>query len=82
MKFTKAFKGVVDGDVYATEFKKGQECPKELEAAISDAGAVGNKSDKQLAAEAAAEAQAEAAAEAEATAEAEPKAAADAEANK
>ncbi len=71
MKFSEAFKGVVNGDVYATEFKKGQDCPKELEAAASDAGVIGTKSNKQLTAEAAAEAEAQAAAEAEALSEAE-----------
>jgi hypothetical protein len=73
MKFSKAFSGVVDGDVYPTEFKKGQDCPKELETAATDAGAIGEKSAKQIAAEleaeAAAEAEAQAAAEAAADAE-------------
>ena len=44
MKFTKPFSGVVKGDVYATQFKKGQTCPAELEAAAIDADAVGGKS--------------------------------------
>lgn len=34
MKFLKdGFKGVVNGDVYPTVFKKGDECPEELERA-------------------------------------------------
>jgi hypothetical protein len=70
MKFTKAFSGVIDGDVYPTEFKKGQDCPKELAAAAADAGAVGAKSDKQIAADLAAENEAQTAAELAAEAEA------------
>lgn len=40
MKFTDEFKGVKDGDIYPVTFKAGDECPKELEAAAREAGAL------------------------------------------
>jgi hypothetical protein len=30
MKFTKPFRGVIDGEFYPTEFQIGDECPSEL----------------------------------------------------
>ena len=30
MKFTKPFRGVIDGEFYPTEFQIGDECPPEL----------------------------------------------------
>ena len=40
MKFTKQFHGVKDGDIYPTQFEPGEECPRELEAAAHEAGAL------------------------------------------
>lgn len=44
MKFTKdGFRGVRDGEIYATVFAKGEDCPKELELAALEQGFVGKK---------------------------------------
>lgn len=40
MKFIKPFKGVKSGDIYPTDFAKGDECPPELEGAALQCGAV------------------------------------------
>lgn len=51
MRFLKdGFKGVVNGDVYPTEFKKGDECPEELERAAVELGFVksGQKGGEEL----------------------------------
>lgn len=39
-KFTKSFSGVVAGDIYPTDFEKGEECPAELVEAAKEAGAL------------------------------------------
>ena len=39
-KLTKDFRGVIDGDIYPTDFKAGDECPKELEAGAKEVGAL------------------------------------------
>ncbi|MEV8518666.1 hypothetical protein ABZR86_02600 [Dyella marensis] len=39
-KFSKAFKGVKDGDIYPTSFAKGADCPPELEEAAASVGAL------------------------------------------
>ena len=38
--FAKAFRGVKDGEIYPTVFSKGDECPKELEQAAVELGAL------------------------------------------
>ena len=40
MKFIKNFSGVRRGEIYPTEFEKGEDCPLELELAAMDCGAV------------------------------------------
>jgi len=44
-KLSKAFKGVKDGDIYPTEFAKGEDCPPELEEGARSLGAL--STDKQ-----------------------------------
>ena len=39
-KFSKPFKGVKDGDIYPTQFDKGDNCPPELEDAAKSVGAL------------------------------------------
>jgi len=39
-KFTKPFKGVPQGEIYPKEFKSGDECPSELEAAAREKDAL------------------------------------------
>ncbi len=39
MKASKPFKGVMEGDIYPTEFNPGDEIPPELEAAALELGA-------------------------------------------
>lgn len=48
MKFTKAFKGVPNGEIYPVDYQPGEECPAELEdgAAASGAIEVGQRSQK------------------------------------
>lgn len=41
-KFIKKFSGVKNGDIYPTEFKVGQKCPKELIAGAEAEGALGD----------------------------------------
>ena len=38
--FAKAFEGVRDGEIYPTQFAKGEECPPELEAGALALGAL------------------------------------------
>lgn len=40
-KFTKPFRGVVEGDIYPTDFEVGDNCPPELEAGAESLGALG-----------------------------------------
>lgn len=40
MKFSKAFRGVPAGEIYPVDFKVGDECPAELEAAAAAVGAL------------------------------------------
>lgn len=40
MKFTKDFRGVPAGAIYPVEYKPGDSCPPELEAAAIETGAV------------------------------------------
>jgi hypothetical protein len=40
MKFTTPFLGCKAGEIYPTQFLEGAECPKELESAAIDVGAV------------------------------------------
>ncbi|VVD74528.1 HeH/LEM domain-containing protein [Pandoraea commovens] len=42
-KLIKAFKGVMDGDIYPTTFEVGDECPPELEAGALELGALGDE---------------------------------------
>jgi hypothetical protein len=42
-KFIKEFKGVPKDKIYPEEYKKGDECPKELEAAAAACGAIETK---------------------------------------
>lgn len=46
MKFIKSFKGCRKGEVFPTDFKPGEECPKELEFAAKEAGAIGGGNKK------------------------------------
>lgn len=46
MKFSKAFSGVPDGEIYPVEYAVGDECPQELEAAAQSLGALETKSPK------------------------------------
>ena len=68
-KLTKPFEGVQDGEIYPTQFAKGDECPDELVAAAIAMGALSDK-DKAALEKAAAEAEEKLAAEAEAAAKA------------
>jgi len=43
MKFSKNFSGVKDGEIYPTDFVKGDECPKELEASALELGCLASK---------------------------------------
>lgn len=40
MKFTKDFRGVPNGELYPVNYRAGDECPSELEAAAIELGAV------------------------------------------
>lgn len=40
MKFIKEFRGVPKGAIYPVDYKAGDECPAELEAAAIETGAV------------------------------------------
>ena len=66
-KLTKPFEGVQEGEIYPTQFAKGDECPDELVAAAIAFGALSDK-DKAALEKAAAEAEEKLAAEAEAAA--------------
>lgn len=46
MKFTKAFRGAPDGVIYPVDFAVGEDCPKELEQAAREAGAIKAKAMK------------------------------------
>lgn len=46
-KFSKPFRGVPDGEIYPVEYKAGDECPKELEAAARSLGALATAAKKQ-----------------------------------
>ena len=46
MKFTKSFTGAPDGVVYPVLFSAGDDCPKELEQAAREAGALDAKAMK------------------------------------
>ncbi|WP_087686803.1 HeH/LEM domain-containing protein [Pandoraea sp. PE-S2R-1] len=43
-KLIAAFLGVLDGDIYPTQFEAGDECPPELEAGAQELGALGDES--------------------------------------
>lgn len=45
-KFTKPFYGVPDGEIYPVDYKPGEECPQELEAAALALGALEQKPGK------------------------------------
>ena len=45
MKFIKDFRGVPDGEIYPVQYKAGDECPPELEAAAIETGAVKAKAE-------------------------------------
>ena len=44
-KLIKSFRGVLDGDIYPTQFEAGDECPGELEAGARELGALGDDED-------------------------------------
>jgi len=46
MKLTKAFRGAPDGAVYPVDYEAGDDCPKELEHAAREAGALSDKAMK------------------------------------
>jgi hypothetical protein len=45
-KFVKAFRGVVDGEIYPRDFEEGEDCPEELMAAALELEAVEGGLDK------------------------------------
>ncbi|ULJ67899.1 hypothetical protein [Wielerella bovis] len=47
MKLIKPFRGVPNGEFYPVDYAKGDECPKELEDAAREVGALPNKESKQ-----------------------------------
>lgn len=51
MKLIKPFRGVPNGAFYPVDYAKGDDCPKELEEAAREAGALPNKESKRNQAE-------------------------------
>lgn len=51
MKLIKPFRGVPNGEFYPIDYAKGDDCPKELEEAAREAGALPNKESKRNQAE-------------------------------